>query len=174
MYTTPVRFAIATLALAVSVMAFAWGERPIALLFLTGALLMVVGYFRNGTLWLASRAYRRQNPDKAERLLSQIKAPHLLQRRARPYYHFLRGVLTFRHGRHEEAEPHLTQALSQGPLSPGSVCMSHCMLALIQASRGNHPQARQHLDSARELPHPAALDELIASTEEEIATANVR
>jgi len=171
MYTTPVRFAIVALALAVSVMALAWGEWPIALLFLTAALLMVAGYFRNGTLWLASRAYRRQDLDKAERLLSQIKAPHLLQRRARPYYHFLSGILTFRDGRHEEAEPHLTQALSQGPLSPFSVCMSHCMLAIIQASRGNHPQARHHLDSARALPHPAELDEMIASTEEKIATA---
>jgi predicted Zn-dependent protease len=170
-YTNPVRFALVGLTFTVSVIAFARGEWPIALLLLAGALLLVAGYFRSGTLWLASRAYRRQDPEKAERLLAQIRAPHLLQRRARPYYHFLRGILTFRHGRHEEAEPHLTRALSRGPLSPGSVCMSHCMLAIIQASRGNRPQAQQHLDSARALPHPAELDKMIASTEEKIATA---
>jgi len=171
MYTNPVRFTLVGLAFTVSVIAFARGEWPIALLFLTAALLMVVSYFRNGTLWLASRAYRRQDSDKAERLLAQIKAPHLLQRRARPSYHFLKGILTFRHGRHEEAEPHLTQALSLGLLSPGSVCMSHCMLAIIEADRGNRPQAQQHLESARALPHPAELDQMIASTEEKIATA---
>jgi hypothetical protein len=169
MYTNPVRFAAVGLALTVSVVAFARGEWPIALLFLAAAILPVGSYFRNGTLWLASRAYRRQEPDKAERLLAQIKAPHLLQRRARRYYHFLKGILTYRHDRHEEAEPHLTQALSGGPLSPGSVCMSHCMLAVIQADRGNHAQARQHLESARVLPHPAELDTMIASTEQQIA-----
>ena len=45
------------------------------------------------------------------------------------------------------------------------------MLAIIHAARGNHPEARQHLESARALPHPAELDEMIASTEEKIATA---
>jgi tetratricopeptide (TPR) repeat protein len=172
MYTNRVRFTLVGLAFTVSVIAFARGEWPIALLFLTAALLMVGSYFRNGTLWLASRAYRRQDPDKAERLLAQIKAPHRLQRRARPYYYFLKGILTFRHGRHDEAEPHLTQALALGLLSPGSACMSHCMLAIIQASRGNYPEARQHLESARALPHPPEVDKMIASTEEKIAAAS--
>ena len=75
MFTNPVRFTLIGLAFMVCVMAFARGEWPIALLFLTASLLQVVSYFRNGTLWLASRAYRRQDPDKAERLLAQIKAP---------------------------------------------------------------------------------------------------
>jgi len=169
MFTNPVRFTLIGAAFTASVFLFAHREWGGALWLLAGALLLTVSYFRNGTLWLASRAYRRQDVDRAERLLTQIKYPHLLQRRARPYYHFLRGILTFRHGRLEEAEPHLLQALSQGPLSPGSVCMSHCMLATIQLRRGDLSQARQHLKSARALPHPAELDGLIASTEAEIA-----
>ena len=112
---------------------------------------------------------RRQDRERVERLLSQIKYPHLLQPRARPHYYFMKGILTFSHDRLEEAEPHLSRALSLGRLSPGSVCMTHCMLATIQASRGKASQARQHLESAHALPHPAELDALIASTEERIA-----
>ena len=44
------------------------------------------------------------------------------------------------------------------------------MLAIIEAARDNRPQARQHLESARALLHPAEVDKMIASTEEKIAT----
>lgn len=174
MYTNPVRFTIAALALAAAA-GYSWrGQWTLALLFLVGALLLVAGYFRSGTLWLASRAYRRQDRDRTEKLLSQIRYPHLLQPRARPHYYFMKGILTFSHDRLEEAEPHLSRALALGRLSPGSVCMIHCMLATIQASRGHASQAQGHLESARALPHPAELDALIASTEGRIAGGDAR
>ncbi len=172
MLTNPIRIVLILAITATAVLLLSRGEWGIGALFLVAGTLQVISYFRNGTLWLAVRAYQQGDPKAAELLLCQIQYPELLQKRAQPQFHFLKGITTFSHGELAKAEPHLLQALSAvASLSPGSACMVHCMLASVEGSRGNHSGARQHLEAARSNPHPAALDQLIAETEQRMGAA---
>jgi len=172
MLTNPIRIVLIFAVIATAVLLLSRGEWGTGALFLVAGSLQMISYFRNGTLWLAVRAYQRGDPKAAERLLCQIRYPELLQKRAQPQFHFLKGIVTFSHGELEKAEPHLRRALSAvASLSPGSGCMVHCMLASVESSRGNHPEARHHLEAARSNPHPVALDQLIAETEQRMGSA---
>ena len=171
MFTNPVRFTLVGLAFTVSVIAFARGEWPIALLYLTAALLLVVSYFRNGTLWLASRAYRRQDPDKAEKLLAQIKAPHPLAAARSTVLSLPEGNpdLPPRQARRSGTSP--DSGAVPRPLEPG--------LGVHEPLHAGHHRGCPWQSSAGaatpgispRAPPPRELDKMIASTEEKIATA---
>mgnify|MGYP001195387200 CR=1 FL=1 len=169
MLTNPIRIVLILALTATAAVLLSRGDWGTGALFVVAGALQVGSYFRNGTLWLAVRAYRRGDAQSAERLLGQIRFPELLQRRAQPHFHFLKGILTFSHGELEKAEPHLRRALSaEASLGQGPTCMVHCMLAAVESSRGDHQGARRHLEAARSNPRSATLNQLIVETEQRI------
>lgn len=67
---------------------------------------LVWSYFREGTVFLATQAFHKQNYEKVDRLLAEIKKPDLLRKGRRNYYEFMLGNIALKNGRVEMAEYH--------------------------------------------------------------------
>lgn len=67
---------------------------------------LVWSHFREGTVFLATQAFHKQEYEKVDRLLSEIKDPDLLRKGRRNYYEFMLGNIALKNGRVDEAEYH--------------------------------------------------------------------
>lgn len=77
--------------------------------------MIIVEYFRQGTLVLAAKYYHQKDYTKTEELLSQIKKPELLSRKRRGFYEYMMGAICLQNHDFEAAEYHYELA-SQYPL----------------------------------------------------------
>lgn len=71
---------------------------------------VVWSQFREGTVFLATQAFHKQDYEKTKRLLTEIKNPDQLRKGRRNFYEFMRGNIALREGRLEEAEYHFQLA----------------------------------------------------------------
>ena len=78
MFTPKVRFALIILTTIGLVISVIYHNNPSALLYGIVSVMLLVGYYRNGTVWLALQQLRRQNYEKAARYLDQTKYPERL------------------------------------------------------------------------------------------------
>jgi hypothetical protein len=53
--------------------------------------LLIWGYFKEGTIILAAKAFHQKNYDKTEALLQQIPNPKWLSKKRRGFYEFMLG-----------------------------------------------------------------------------------
>ena len=58
-----------------------------------GIALLIWGYFREGTVVMAARAFHAKNYDEAEVLLKEIEDPDRLGKHRRGFYEFIYGNL---------------------------------------------------------------------------------
>ena len=82
---------------------------------LTIYLLGIVGYlawsqYREGTVFLATQAFHKQDYEKTKRLLEEIKNPDHLRKGRRNFYEFMRGNIALKEDRIEDAEVHFQLA----------------------------------------------------------------
>ena len=73
-------------------------SRISSIVFAAGALLLVIGYFQNGTVFLAYRAFRAGRLEDMERLLMRTRSPDLLAPKQRVMYEYLSGMAADRRG----------------------------------------------------------------------------
>lgn len=78
-------------------------------------LLGLIGYmiwsdYREGTVFLATQAFHKQDYEKTKRLLAEIKNPDHLRKRRRNFYEFMQGNIALKEGRVDEAEYHFQLA----------------------------------------------------------------
>src|SRR5690606_59989 len=71
----------------------------------------LIGYFvwshyREGTVFLATQAFHKQDYEKTKALLAEIKDPDKLRKRRRNYYEFMMGNIALKEDRIDEAEYH--------------------------------------------------------------------
>jgi hypothetical protein len=78
-------------------------------------LLLIWGYFKEGTVVLAAKAFHNKDYDKAESLLTQISNPNWLSKKRRGFYEFIYGGVCLQKNDHNEAEKHYEIA-AQYPL----------------------------------------------------------
>jgi len=106
MLTARSRFAV----IAVALILLSWTLREqvyeISALIFFGILFIVYGYFKEGTVVLAARAYHKKDLQKAEVLLKQIPDPDRLKRTRRGYYEFIYGNIELKRNNLDEAERH--------------------------------------------------------------------
>ena len=77
--------------------------------------LIVVDYFKQGTLVLASKYYHNKDYGKAEELLNQIKKPEWLNKKRRGIYEYMMGAICLHKHDFDAAERHYELA-AQYPL----------------------------------------------------------
>ncbi|MBT1706461.1 hypothetical protein [Chryseosolibacter indicus] len=94
MYTPIVRVIILVLGLILGFYYYMTDNPTPALLTLFGVALVVWGYFKNGTVYLAWRKVKKQDFQQAERILSQTKYPELLKREQKGFYHFIKAMIS--------------------------------------------------------------------------------
>lgn len=78
-------------------------------------LMLIWGYFKEGTIVMAAKAFHNKNYDKAESLLLQIKKPDWLSKKRRGFYEFIYGGICLQRQDFTEAERHYEIA-AQYPL----------------------------------------------------------
>src|SRR5690606_27435538 len=78
-------------------------------------ILGLIGYFiwshyREGTVFLATQAFHKQDYEKTKALLAEIKDPDKLRKKRRNYYVFMMGNIADKEGRIDDAEYHFQLA----------------------------------------------------------------
>jgi hypothetical protein len=69
-------------------------------------LMLIWGYFKEGTVIMAAKAFHNKNYDKAESLLQQISNPNWLSKKRRGFYEFIYGGICLQRQDFGEAEKH--------------------------------------------------------------------
>ena len=77
--------------------------------------MIIVEYFKQGTLVLAAKYYHLKDYDKTETLLRQIKKPQWLNKKRRGFYEYMMGAICLQKHEYDAAERHYELA-SQYPL----------------------------------------------------------
>ncbi|MBV8390739.1 MAG: tetratricopeptide repeat protein, partial [Mucilaginibacter sp.] len=77
--------------------------------------MIIIEYFKQGTLVLAAKYYHHKDFAKTEELLNQIKRPGLLSKKRRGFYEYMMGAICLQKHDYEAAERHYELA-SQYPL----------------------------------------------------------
>ncbi|MCY4779827.1 hypothetical protein ORI89_09200 [Sphingobacterium sp. UT-1RO-CII-1] len=71
---------------------------------------LVWSHYREGTVFLATQAFHKQDYEKTKRLLSEVKNPDTLRKGRRHYYEFMLGNIALKEERLDEAEYHFQLA----------------------------------------------------------------
>ncbi len=145
--------------------------QPFGFVCLAAALVLVFGYLRFGTVWLAFRAAGKGQLDRSERILAQTWFPAWLERTHRSYYCWLKGLFEARRQRWPTARQFFQTALEIGPRTTTDRALLLGILAYACAAGGDFASARQHLAEARTLDPTPATTRLLNQYEQEIETA---
>jgi hypothetical protein len=71
---------------------------------------MVWSQYRDGTVFLATQAFHKQDYEKTKTLLAEIKKPDHLRKGRRNFYEFMMGNIALKEEKIEEAEYHFQLA----------------------------------------------------------------
>ena len=77
---------------------------------LGGITYLVWSYLREGTVYLATQSFHKQDYEKTKSLLAEIKNPDQLRKGRRSFYEFMMGNIALKEDRVDEAEYHFQMA----------------------------------------------------------------
>jgi hypothetical protein len=164
MFTPVARFSLILGCLAIGVWWLSTGEW-MGIFVLFAAACFGFGYFRYGTVWLAFRALREGNIDKAENLISKVSYPSKLNSQNRAYYNWAKGAVAMRRGDFTRAKEFLELAAAGKLRTSNDRSILACFLAEIAVRNGDHTTARNQLEKARLEPHKHEVDRIISNVE---------
>lgn len=123
----------------------------IAVYILGGIGYIIWSHFREGTVFLATQAFHKQDYAKTEMLLAEIKNPDNLRKGRRNYYEFMMGNIRLKQDAVDEAEYHF-QLASRLPwkrdTEKGFVLIN---LANINLRKKTYDRVSAYLDLAKKL-----------------------
>lgn len=165
MLTNRTRLAVVALSLALGAWLSLRGSLMPGLLLLVAGVILGVGYFRYGPVWLAMRALGRGDADKAASHLSSISDPQRLERQSRAYFEMASGLLAASRGRSGDAERHLRRALELPLRTQNDRAVAELTLAELLVGAAN-AEATELLDRASERSPKRRVEEEIARVRE--------
>ena len=139
---------------------------------LLGAGLIVSGYFRNGTVFLAFQQLKKENYEKAEQLLGKVFNPDLLKKSQKSYYYFTKGFVDLNNKNMDASYSELIHALKLGLRTENDTSIVTVALAGIELERGNIEQARNYLRQTKALKRKPELKSEIERIELELAAVD--
>jgi hypothetical protein len=140
-----------------------------AWLWFTAAVLLVIGYWRGGTVWLAWRAFRKGDLGLVERRLAQVHYPNRLSPYQRAYYEWLQGELRRARGDIPAARRHFTAAAQGGLRTANDRALAYSRLAEAELTAGDLDAARATIARARSLNPTPFVEGLLRDLEEAMA-----
>lgn len=146
------------------------GNMPSTYMALAGVGLVIWGYFKNGTVYLAFQQLKKENYDKAEQLLDKISKPELLKKSQKSYYHFTKGFIELNKQNIDSAFKELNSALDIGLRTQNDSSIVTLNLASIELDRNNLQEAKTFLERTKALNHKPELNSEIERIEAEINT----
>lgn len=129
--------------------------------------LVIWGYFKEGTIILAAKLFKVKNHDKAKALLQSVKNPEYLNRRRRPYYHFMLGSIAVAEAEYNSAELYLGKAAVLG-LRAGDLGTALMHLANISLRNNDKEKGMVWIKQAEKLPLTAKYKSILSNIEKEI------
>ena len=133
--------------------------------------LIVWGYFKNGTVFLAFQQLKKENYLKAEQFLSKIKNPNLLKKFQKSYYHFIKGFIELNKQNIDNSYIEFKKALELGLRTENDTSIVTLNLASIELERKNYEKAKTYLDQTKKLNHKLELNSEVERIEKEINAA---
>jgi tetratricopeptide (TPR) repeat protein len=107
--------------------------------------MLVWGYFKEGTIILAAKAFHNKNYDKAESLLLQINNPNWLSKKRRGFYEFILGGVYLQKQEFDEAEKHYEIAAQYPLRSANDHVAALVHVANISIRHNNYEKAKAYL-----------------------------
>ena len=110
--------------------------------------MIIVEYFKQGTLVLAAKSFHQKDYVKTEELLKQIKRPEWLSRKRRGFYEYMMGAVSLQKNDFDAAERHYELA-AQYPLrtlNDHVAALVH--VANISIRQGKYDKAETYLQLA--------------------------
>jgi hypothetical protein len=141
----PFRLAAGGLATVVAVYLASRGFPLPATSFALFGIVLLFDAVRNGPVWNAFRAFREGRYPAMRSALAGVLWPALLNRRARTYFNWLRGVGEAADGRFGAARVHLLLAATGNLATDTDRCLVQCLLAESALQLGDLDSAREHL-----------------------------
>ena len=132
--------------------------------------LLIWGYFKEGTVILAAKSFHKKDYDKTALLLSQISNPSWLSKKRRGFYEFIMGGVCLQKQDYDEAEKHYELA-AQYPLRTANDHVAALVhVANISIRRGNYDKAEAYLQLANKHQGEvkSKMKEVIAKLEQEL------
>lgn len=165
---TRIRFiliAIAVIALAYCVVY----QHFYACVYILGAIgYLIWSEYREGTVFLATQAFHKQNYDKVKKLLDQIKNPDTLRKGRRNFYEFMKGNLALKENNIEEAEYHFQLASRLPWRKDHEKAMVLINLANINLRKKDYERAATYLSVTEKLKLTERQKSIIQKIQKEI------
>lgn len=140
-------------------------------------LLGIIGYFiwsqyREGTVFLATQAFHKQDYEKTKQLLSEIKNPDHLRKGRRNFYEFMKGNLALKDNNIEEAEYHFQLASRLPWRRDNEKGMVLINLANINLRKKQYDRVVTYLDLADKLALTPRQSDIVAKIKEDVKKYN--
>lgn len=171
MYTPTSRIILAVACVLVGTLALVRGPAISGWLLLGTAILVIAGYWRAGTVWLAWRAARLGNLTRAQQLLTQVPSPRRLAPQQRAYYDLLMGLTLREQGDAARARGFLEAAVAGRLRTENDRSLAHLHIAEVALVSGDVSAARAHLLKARSLSHRPEIAAALTQVETQLPAA---
>jgi len=145
MFTTRARILVTGLfvvMLAITLYLRVYPLAAVAVLFIA---MLVWGYFKQGTIVLAAKAFHQKDYAEAENLLKQVPKAEWLSKRRRGFYEFIYGGICLQKREYEEAEQHYELAAQYPLRSANDHVAALVHVANINVRNGNYEKAKAYL-----------------------------
>ena len=107
--------------------------------------MIIVDYFKQGTLVLAAKHYHHKEYDKAEALLRQIRKPEWLSKKRRGFYEYMMGAISLQKHDFDAAERHYELAVQYPLRTLNDHIAALVHVANISIRQGNFEKAAAYL-----------------------------
>lgn len=107
--------------------------------------LLIWGYFKQGTIVLAAKAFHNKDYAKAEALLQQVYKPEMLSKNRRGFYEFIYGGVCLQKQDFDEAEKHYELAALFPLRNANDHVAALVHVANINVRKGNYDKAKAYL-----------------------------
>lgn len=168
MMTSKARLVVLILALGMLAWSVYTRAYQLSMLITAGIGYLIWSHFREGTVLMASEAFKNKEYHKARILLADIRYPEYLRKRRRNYYEFINGSLALQLLDYESAERHF-QIASRLPFRrPNEKAIILVHLANLNLRKEDYERVRAYLEVARKLEISSRTAQIINKIENEI------
>jgi hypothetical protein len=168
MMTSKIRFTVILLAVMMMIWAISNQTYQVASLIGLGIGYLIWSHFKEGTVFLATQAFHKQDYERTKTLLKDIKRPEYLRKGRRNYYEFMLGNLALKEEDIQKAEYHF-QIASRLPFRrPNDKAIVLVNLANINLRKKDFDRVRGYIKVARKLEVSSRVAQIINKIENEI------
>ncbi|TVZ15593.1 tetratricopeptide repeat protein [Maribacter sp. MAR_2009_72] len=151
MFTPVVRIILVITSIGLAIVFYGRNDFWNMALSLFGAVLFVYGYFKYGTVYAAFQQLKKENYDKAEKLISKIKNPEQLSKSQKGYFHFTNGIIASEKEEWDYSLSELLKALKIGLRTENDKSIVLLNLANVEFEKKNYDKATEYIKEVRKI-----------------------